>query len=592
MLAGEAIFQPSVASGYLNVLVMATNGIVYVGNGATISTAGNQSPPLLSSTNNVSMCYLDLATYMNYGGSTSAYLNMTTGAMSTYTTSTGLAPTFCSLNATWRGRLVMLQDANNPQNIYASRMGDAQDMNFAATDPASAWAANFSESGQIGQPVTAFIPFNDDLAIVGCINQVWLIEGDPSDGGSFVLMSDGMGIVGPRAWCTDAQHTLYFVGTSGLYSVRPFWAQYQPPQLLSGQSYDQFFQNLDRNQNNVSLIYDETNKYIHIYVSPRDQSVGTHLIYDTRNGGMWPVEYAPLMGPTCVASYVPGYSARSTDPFGFPIGPTSAIQTIALGGWDGAVYQVDSGQLQDQDVTTFALSGSGTSGGTAINSFITFAPINPNPVGEAILQRVEVDMGEVNPITFISTGLSATQVGAGSTFGSASTGLTGTVDSTNVNFTVNQPIEAVGAGFFVNSTGDPIFADPVSASGTSVTLPHPILSTYTIAGFEIQTVGYVFGYESLASISTTPWNANLTVRAGAVAADVDNDGYSWPTQSSTLYKTLNFNMPNDRRQPTFMARLGGAWFTVTLSNSTDNTMYSFERMFLTFAPGGRNRYQR
>ena len=153
-------------------------------------------------------------------------------------------------------------------------------------------------------------------------------------------------------------------------------------------------------------------------------------------------------------------------------------------------------------------------------------------------------------------------------------------------------IEAVGAGFFVNSTGDPIFADPVSASGTSVTLPHPILSTYTIAGFEIQTVGYVFGYESLASISTTPWNANLTVRAGAVAADVDNDGYSWPTQSSTLYKTLNFNMPNDRRQPTFMARLGGAWFTVTLSNSTDNTMYSFERMFLTFAPGGRNRYQR
>jgi hypothetical protein len=479
MQFGAPIFQPSVASGYYNILVMAEGGFVYVGNGGSMSTAGNQSAAFLSSTVNVAMCYLNLKVYMNDGQSTASYLDLSTGDMQTYVTSTGLAPTFCSQNATWRGRLVMFQDANDPQNIYASRIGDAEDMDFAEEDPAAAWAGNFSDSGQIGQPLTAFIPFNDDLAIVSCIDQMWLIEGDPSDGGSFVLMSDHMGMVGPTAYCTDPQHTVYFVGTSGLYSLRPFWAQYQPPQLLSGGKFDQYFQAIDRNQSNITMAYDEVNKYIHIYVSPRDQSVGEHLIYDLRNQGFWPIEYAPGMGPACVASYCAGYVATQLDDAGLPIGPTSAVQTIALGGWDGYVYQVNQNASADENIAT--------TGPTAINSDIVLIVANPNPAGEAVLNMMQMDGGELPP-----------------------------------------------------------------------------------------------QYPS--------WNASVTIVSGAVAADVNGD--DTPPLTPAGYQTWVGSVGNDRRAPIMRPRRGGAWFSVSLANSTLAATNSLERLVLTFSPMGLNRRQR
>jgi hypothetical protein len=471
MNAGSGNFQSAYGSGYINNLVFATNGTVYVSDPfGTVSTAGNQSTKFFSPTNPISMCFLNLGVYMT-DGSTLAYLNTSTGNMvaysttfNNYSTSTDPAPTFCAQDVTWRGRLILYQDQNNPQNIYAARTGNPYDFNYAATDPASAWSANFSESGQIGQPVTAFIPFNDDLAIVSCIDQMWLIEGDPSDGGTFVLMSEHMGMLGPQAWCTAPNHDLYFVGTSGMYMLRPFWAQYMPPQLLTGQNYDQFFTQLDRNQMNVALVYDEVHKYIHIYVTPYSTYLGgisgTHLIFDTRNNGLWPVQYASTAGPSCATSFVPGSLGNK--------------QILALGGLNGNVYQINDSATDDV--------------GTAIQSNITFAPINPLPDRAAIMQKIEVDMGE---------------------------------------------------------------------------LP----STYST------------------------FNSKLSVLAGPTAADVDVDGYGWPSQSTNLPGfTKTFTM--DRRQAIIQQRLGGGWFSITLGNSTDQATWSFERAVLNFTPSGVNRQQR
>ena len=495
MQIGEA--QSIFGAGYINSLVISDTGNIYVGTGATLSTAGNNGAVQVNSTGLVSMMFLSPNVFIAGGESTIAYLNMNTGLLSTLfaTGSTGSsAPTFCSLTANWRGRAIFAQDANSPQNIYASRLGDPYDYNYAATDPAAAWAANFSESGQIGEPVTAFIPFNDDLAVVSCINSVWLIEGDPSDGGSFVKLSDEMGIVGPRAWCTDAAHTLYFVGTSGLYSLRPFWAQYQPPQNLTDKQWQQFFQNIDRNQNSVTLVYDELNMYIYIFVSPYNSATnGTHLVFDIRNGGLWPIQYGGDIGPACAVSFVPGYALTSTDGGGYPIGPTVPQQTIALGGTSNCVYQIDPNTTFDYTVNN----------PLAISSYANFGAINPIPDSMSLLHAIEMDMGALPP-QYISSG-----------------------------------------------------------GGMS-----PVV---------------------------TGWNANITVYAGATAADVSDD-YFYPTldstSNSTGYNTWMTSTQLDRRQPIWRPRLGAAWYALQIGNSTISTTWSFEMAQMTFAQNGINRYRR
>ncbi len=585
-------------SGYFNYVVCAANGYIFYSDPfGNVSTAGNQAHAFFSSTNPISMCFLNLGVYMT-DGSTLAYFNTSTKNMVAYSTtfntlstSTDPAPTFCSQNVNWRGRYLLYQDANNPQNIYAARTGNPYDFNYAATDPAAAWAANFSESGQIGQPVTAFIPFNDDLAIVSCIDQMWLIEGDPSDGGSFVLLSEHMGMLGPQAWTTTPNHDLYFVGTSGMYMLRPFWAQYMPPQLLTGQNYDQFFTQLDRNANTVSLAYDEVHKYIHIYVNPVSTQAGStgggeHLIFDTRNGGLWPVQYAAFAGPTCVTSFVPGSG--------------NVKQILALGGLDGNIHQIDDAATDDE--------------GTAIQSFITFAPINPFPDRAAILQKIEVDMGET-PETYTGFFSPGSTVALGDWFdiagnqegppqqGSYSTGtgyLTGAVNSTNRNFTTTFPINSTAFqyandfSYFVRTVSYPLLENggngPTFNGGNSITIQHPIISTYS----GNSTVGYYIGYEvySTGGGSTGPaFNASLSVLAGPTAADVDVDGYGWPNASTNL-PGFTKTFTTDRRQPIIQQRLGGGWFSVTLGNSTDQATWSFERMVLAFTPSGINRQQR
>lgn len=582
---GSTIAYLVVSTGEMSAYAdsFAVSGVTYypTANALTISTIGaqnysaGQSVWLTGSTNYAGEYDIVSTTASTIYG-TSTYLIASTNVPLEVSNVVDAVPTYVSQDDTWRGRLIFYVDANNPQNIYAARVGDPFDWNYAATDPAAAWAANFSDSGQIGESVTAFIPFNDDLALVGCTNQIWLIEGDPSDGGSFVLLTDDMGIAGPYAWCTDPQHTLYFVGTSGLYSLRPFWAQYQPPQLLTGDNWDQFFEQLDRNFYNVALVYDAIHKYIHIYVTPLS-GVGSsiHLVYDLRNQGLWPIQYAPNIGPTYVTDFVPG-------------GP-GVQQIVALGGMDGNIYQVDDTANDD-------------AGFQAINSFITFAPINPNPIGRSIVNSLEIDMGET-PSTYpgpVTVTTSTLVEGAGSTY-AYSTQLTGTligtVNSTNTAFSTNYPIseDTFIVGFYWFSTGEAGGLIPTFNGGNSITLPHPILSTFTEAGTEFQTVGATILYQINSSTYGNPFNANFQLVSGAVAVDVNGDDL-YPTQdstsNSTYYQTWINSTGLDRRQPSYHPRLGGAWFGFTISNSTQSTTWSFEKALVTFQNGGLNRQQR
>ncbi len=363
----------------------------------------------------------------------------------------GTTPTDCYLCCNWRGRLVLAGDANNPQNFYMARVGMPYDWNYGAEDPAAAVAGNLSNAGQIGEPIVALIPYTDDYMLIGCTNSLWMLQGDPADGGSIVKVSDQMGLVGPNAWCIDPAGTLYFIARGGLYTVRPIWEFYQPPQLISGETYDQYFQSLvDGTSYYINMVWDVDSKYLHIFATPTDDvTVGTHLIFDQRNGGLWPQTYPLNMGPTAATRY----SANSI----------TGQRAILLGGWDGYIRQWTATHLDDD--------------GTAISAYAVLGPVKPQPEA-AIFTGVTIDFGETLP------------------------------------------------------------AD----------------AAY--------------------------WNANVIVSAGPDAYSVTEGA---PHSTATVPATL------DRRQKTYRQRFRGGWFSMTISNQTDSTYFSFETALLEFAPGGKNR---
>lgn len=283
----------------------------------------------------------------------------------TVTNVKGTLPTNCSLAANWRGRLWLAGDSNNPQNFYQSRVGDPTDFDYSQTDPAAAVAGNLSVSGQIGEPISAIIPYTDDYALTGCAHSLWMFEGDLADGGTIVRVSDNMGLLGKDAWTVDPEGQLYFVANGGLFSVRPIWEFYQPPQLLSDQSYDQFFQELSYGFDNVQLEWDADQHRMLIFVTPSDGSQGTHLQYDKRNGGLWPLQYPPVAGPFSSCLFLGDGGANQ--------------RVILLGGLDGWIRQLDLSLTDDS---------------STIASSIVLGPVRLDQ-NAAILNAVTVNLGEV-----------------------------------------------------------------------------------------------------------------------------------------------------------------------------------------------------
>lgn len=377
---------------FVNDLVIGSNGTIFVSDPfGNVSTVPGQTPTdgVASSTHSISMTFLNQCVYMASGISTIGVLSTSTvSSTSTYAVGTLMAsttpssqsvPTYCSLAVTWRGSLVLAMDQNNPQNVYSSRTGVPTDWNYSASDPAAAWAGNFSNSGQIGEPVTCIIPFNDDLMIVSTVNEIWLIEGSPAQNGSIVRLAVGGGIIGMYAWCIDNAGQLYYVTQAGVFMVMPIWAIYKPPQLISGQHFSYFFESIDPSQTSVFLQFDPTHKLLQIYTTPF-YAEPSHIFMDQRNGGYWPQNWSFEYGPTAALSYVSG------------VGALGESQQVLIGGQDGAVYFLDRTQTVDYN-------------GENIVAFATFAPSQFSPVDNFIVTKLEIDMGEY-PSTILSTSTS------------------------------------------------------------------------------------------------------------------------------------------------------------------------------------------
>lgn len=454
-----------------------------------------------------------------------------------------LGNTSCCLACTWRGRLVLAGDSGSPQNFYMSRAGNAFDWNYGATDAQAAVAGNLSTSGSIGEPITALIPFSDDVMMIGCTHSIWLLQGDPAQNGTIVPISSNVGVVGANGWTKDSFDALYFLGTDGLYTVRPLWEQWQPPKLLTGMNLDQYFAALSTSHSLITLVWEEDAHYLHLFATPIDDvTVGTHLIWDTRNEGLWPQQYPLVAGPTASVLW---YSD------GNPVN-----RGVLLGGWDGEIRRLDQVALDDT--------------GDTINATLTFGPFHPFP-DAALLSAVTVNLGEILTSQVGDPPIAITDEVP-----------SGTIDGSNQDFQLaNTPVLIDTVYLFANGIAlnqGPLGDYTVDSTGLIVFLFPPSLGTVLTANYSYQ------------QAPASPANVLLTMATGADAYSV-TENLVQPVADQPRVASIACTI--DRRQKTMRQRMRGGWFSFTLSNQNQpDTYFSFESAVMEFQDAGRNRLRR
>jgi hypothetical protein len=293
-------------------------------------------------------------------------VDMATSAVETYAATEGTAPSNTVACAMWRDRLVL---AGPDQNVYFSRVGVHTDWDYASTEPDAAFTANASTAGHIGDPVVALMPLSDDVLAIAGDHTLHVVRGDPPDGGSIDLVSDAIGILGPRAWCKAPEGTVYFLGTGGLFK----WDAGSQPVNISDDKWAKVFTDIDRSVTRVSMAWDRDRVGMYIFLYRHTASVPPrHLWYDRRTDGFFPIEFPLGHGPTAAVVYD---------------GDGSIDRTLILGCRDGYLRQFSQSAMSDD--------------GDSIESYVLFPPI--------LLGDVNND-GVMGNATF--------------TFGEASTGFT------------------------------------------------------------------------------------------------------------------------------------------------------------------------
>lgn len=413
-------------------LMMAVcNGNVYQASAnpsLALTKSLSQSTPVFNTVGPVSMTTLDGEMY-GVDGFVIGQVDLASNTVIPYASTAATAPVNCSIATTWRGRLCLSGNSAAPQNFYMSRVGVATDWDYTQTDGAQAFEGSSSAAGFIGEPITALIPFNDDVLLIGGDHNLWRVQGDPAQGGSIDLVSNSIGVLGPNAWCMNDTGTVFFMGPGGIYSITPGGQ----PVNITAQVFDLGFRAVDATANYVSMVFNVYDHGFYVFITPVNGSTqGTASFFDERNSGLWPLQYPTTHGPTAAALFI---GNGATDYFAI------------LGGFDGYLRALTETALDDD--------------GTAISSSLVLGPFQPNqPSGDCVVTSLDVTTGEniaTDPTSIFNVNW---QLNGGKSAFEVTEGTPRTTVGGNFNFPGWQPTQAqrIRGGWFTltfsNSTID------------------------------------------------------------------------------------------------------------------------------------------
>lgn len=303
-----------------------------------------------------------------------SYLNFTAWTASHGLMPVTVTPRYCRLLCIWRGRMVQaLLDDASPEDVFFSKQGDPSDYDYSVT-PNAAMPFVIDENyraGQIGQPVTALIPFNNDKLLIGLDHSLYMMLGDPADGGTLLPISDSIGILTQDSWCVRG-NTVYFMGPDGFYS----WSGEDEPTNLSRDIYNSIYSNLPRKGYFVNVRFDQSRQGIFVFVTKSATPFTTHHSFlDLRTGALLPISFSINTG---------GDDTQGSGGTGAPTyGPTKALY------YDGGDATTDDAAMliacRDGYVRKIDTAAVGSDDGTAISSYLNIAPFNPGGQGGRVM---------------------------------------------------------------------------------------------------------------------------------------------------------------------------------------------------------------
>jgi hypothetical protein len=225
---------------------------------------------------------------------------------------------------------------NDSITIFMSKVSDPFNFDYAPAVPVpadSAWSGRTGSQGLLGFPVTALIPYTDDLLIVGMEKGIAVFRGDPMAGGQLDNVTTDIGIAFGQAWCMDSTGTVYFFSShTGVFAFIP--AQGAKPQRIS-QAIDSLLLDIDTGQYGIRMAWWDRRKELHVFVTLLDtQQDTTHYVWESQSNSWWEDTYQDTnMNPLCCVGFD---------------GNLQEDRVVLLGSWDGYVRALDQ-DAEDDD---------------------------------------------------------------------------------------------------------------------------------------------------------------------------------------------------------------------------------------------------
>ena len=268
---------------------------------------------------------------------------------------------------------IFLNDLFHPNQWAASRSGDPLDWLVGQTDVRSPINSQNSKMGLVGDPITAFIPYKDRFQVVGCLNEVWVMRGDPAAGGTLTNMSKATGIFDGMSWCWDDKNNLYFLGTDGVYAISTAAIiEAGTPENITKERVPELLKNigLNRRSDRVVMAFDKQRYGVSLTVSQKDGEWHSSWWIDLRAGGLFPEGFASDHIPASTLYF----DAR-----------TAADRGRLLGCQDGYVRKYDDNEKSDD-------------GDVAIDAWVTVGPmrLSKTPRDRVKVNEISVELSEAS----------------------------------------------------------------------------------------------------------------------------------------------------------------------------------------------------
>jgi len=207
----------------------------------------------------------------------------------------GSMPAKAYLGCLYRGRCVLSGNPNYPHQWYMSKTGDPWNWDYSSIDPLTAAAGNNADAGETGDIIRALIPYKDDYLIFGCASTIWVLTGDPAQGGKIDEVDLTVGMFGANSWCFDGDGNLYFFGTGGIYRIP---LGFRSVENLTEISLPNLVSDEDANPetHRITMAYDRKRHGILICITKLSDGSNSNYFYDLKLKGLFPESYPDECG--------------------------------------------------------------------------------------------------------------------------------------------------------------------------------------------------------------------------------------------------------------------------------------------------------